>query len=590
MTAGVVAAALPALGQQRDAPESILPPGFGDPPAATPAPTPTPTTPSPTPQSGTVALGQADGNALTADLSDATDDGALAATAIDPAMLARYEIPPFARRSLDVTGIAGPGDGGLVASAFGRADGRYLETLMGRLDAPIASRWLSIALRRALASRLLTPNGVNGADFAAERAWLLVRMGEPVVARAVVQSVDPPDFTPKLYEAALQSMLAAADPAGLCPHADRAAGMVPARAWTMAQAFCAGLAGYPEKAGDLLNDARRRGVASGIDLLLAEKVLGTGASGRQAVTIEWDGVDQLTAWRYGLATATGTEIPNALFGTVDPRVRLWQAQAPTLDPRVRAPLAELAAAQGVLSSAALIDLYGAIEGGDDQTSAEVGVARDLRSAYTDADVTSRQQAMHRLWDDAKTDRARYARLILTARAATLVPADAGNADADTLIASMLSAGFENQALRWRNAVQRGSNGWAMLAIADPVAARLSQSDITAYQQRGGSTGGRGAMFFAALAGLGRVAPGDLDGLAGSLGVDLRLNNPWTRAIDLAAARQEPGTVLLLAAIGMQTADWRGVSPDAFYRMIAAMHRVGLDAEAHMLAIEALTRR
>ena len=33
--------------------------------------------------------------------------------------------------------------------------------------------------------------------------------------------------------------------------------------------------------------------------------MGTGAQGHQAVTIEWDGVNQLTAWRYGLATAGG---------------------------------------------------------------------------------------------------------------------------------------------------------------------------------------------------------------------------------------------------------------------------------------------
>ena len=50
-----------------------------------------------------------------------------------------------------------------------------------------------------------TPRNVNGADFAAERAWLLVRMGESVGARAMVQSVDPQDYTPKLYEVAMQA-------------------------------------------------------------------------------------------------------------------------------------------------------------------------------------------------------------------------------------------------------------------------------------------------------------------------------------------------------------------------------------------------
>jgi hypothetical protein len=70
---------------------------------------------------------------------------------------------------------------------------------------------------------------------------------------------------------------------------------------------------------------------------------------------------------------------------------------------------------------------------------------------------------------------------------------------------------------------------------------------------------------------------------------MHLDNSWTRAIDRAAQLNQPGTVLLLAAIGMQTTDWHGVPPAGFYRIIAAMHRVGLDGEARMMAIEALTR-
>ena len=51
-------------------------------------------------------------------------------------------------------------------------------------------------------------------------------------------------------------------------------------------------------------EAQQLGVC--IDLLLAQKIAGSGARGRQAVTIEWDDVDQQTAWRYGLAMASAT--------------------------------------------------------------------------------------------------------------------------------------------------------------------------------------------------------------------------------------------------------------------------------------------
>ena len=80
--------------------------------------------------------------------------------------------------------------------AFGGAGGQYLTILMKNTHAPIISRWASILLRRALLSEVDTPANVNGADWAAERAGLLLRMGEADSARLIVQSVDTADFTP----------------------------------------------------------------------------------------------------------------------------------------------------------------------------------------------------------------------------------------------------------------------------------------------------------------------------------------------------------------------------------------------------------
>src|SRR3546814_13449358 len=84
--------------------------------------------------------------------------------------------------------------------------------------APVISRWASILLRRTLLSEVNTPANVNGADWAAERAWLLLRMGEADAARMLVQSVDPAAFTPRMYAVAMQTYLATAAPAGLCLH------------------------------------------------------------------------------------------------------------------------------------------------------------------------------------------------------------------------------------------------------------------------------------------------------------------------------------------------------------------------------------
>lgn len=585
---GLVALGIPAIGQEK--PESILPPGFGEPVISpTPSPTPTGTGSTTTPaqtQGGPTPAPSVLGEAT--NVAGVVPDDAATPPPIDPATLAQYELPDYARRSTALAGVVGTAEGGLQTNAFGAADGRYLAALMERLKAPIASRWVSIGLRQALASKVVTPAGVDGADFAAERAWLLLRMGESLVARAMVQSVDNDRYTPKMFEAAMQIALATADIGMVCPVVQTASSVSNDRAWVLSDAICAALSGNAQSATQIIKTARRNGTARGVDLLLAERLVGVGGKAG-SVTIEWDGVDQLTIWRYGLALASHVDIPAPLFDTVSSRVQYWRAQAPTLPERQRAASAELAAAQGVLSNAALVDLYSKIEGDEDQSGAEVGVARDLRTAYADPDREARLVALRTLWGEQRSTADHYARLVLTARAATQIVPMRNSPDADRLIASMLSSGLERWALRWRDMVARGSEGWAMLALIDSGRA-ISRGDVDAYRGRTTDPNGvKAQMLLAGLAGLGRISSSDASTLAGSLGVDFVGANSWTRAIDRAAADDQPATVLLLAAVGMQTHNWRGVSPVAIYHIVSALQRVGMEGQARMVAVEALTR-
>jgi hypothetical protein len=579
-----------ALGQDsrgHDRPESILPPGFND-PVATPAPAPAPSA-APRPD-GTVVtpVAAATAGATPVPTPSATSSTAPVNPAIEAAIRARYEIPPYARRSLALLGPAGPADGALGPNAFGRTDGQFLETLMRRLDTPIASRWVAIGLRRALASRLVTPPHVDGADFAAERAWLLLRMGESVVARDVVQSVDTVDYTPKLYQMAMQAALATGDPAGLCALVDTGFEKTHEPGWILARGMCAGLAGQPARASQLINSARNDGVAGGIDLLLAQKIAGSGAGGRQSVTIEWDGVDHLTPWRYGLAMAGNVEIPGPLLDGLRPEMRSWRALVPGLPATVRARFADAAAVRGVLSSSALVDLYASLLGDDDQSLAEVGIARDLASAFNGADIGTRLDSLKQLWDEPKTADAKYARLILTARAAARIPVGAADANVDRLVAAMLTAGLDLQALRWRAQASRGSDAWALLTLADPVRASYSYSDVSAYSG-GDPTGRKRQMFFAGLAGLGRLPAAEIEKGARSLDIRIGDQNAWTRAIGRAGLARQPGTVLLLAGIGMQTPLWQGISPTALFHIVASLRAAGMEGEARMIAVEAMTR-
>ena len=244
------------------------------------------------------------------------------------------EYPGFARRDLWTVGALDPADAGLGASPWRGASGAFLSTLMRRMETPLASRWAHIALRDGLLVRARAPREVNPVDWVAERAWLLLRMGEADAARMLVAGVDTDRFTPKMVQVAVQSALADADPPALCP-LESGIRKYDANVRGLVQAMCSSLAGEPETAAAQIDDARRRGRIGGIDLTLAEKVVGAGANTGRAVTIEWDPVDQLTAWRFGLATATGMIPPARLLKAAPPRLLAFQARSPLLTPAQR---------------------------------------------------------------------------------------------------------------------------------------------------------------------------------------------------------------------------------------------------------------
>jgi hypothetical protein len=589
--AAALAVALPASGQRERRPQSLLPPGFGDtsnvqpkeqPPAPAPAPPPAP---SPSPASPAEPSNGA-AEAIPADESAAAA-GDNASDVQAPGAPPTIEIPESARRSTAVVGVLMPDNWGLGAREFGNANGIFLASLMRRLQAPLPSRWTSILLRRALLSQIPAPGGVNEVDWVAERAWLLLRMGEADAARMLVQSVDVDNYTPRMFTVAVQVALATADPAGLCPLVAPGRQVSDEPVWPLADAMCASLQGDSARASQLIDQARGRSGAGGIDLLLAEKVIGAGLNTRRAVDIQWDGVDSLNSWRFGIASATGLQIPDSLMNGAGSQVWAWQARAPMIPLANRVEAAQVAASLGVFSHASLVEIFSQLADETDPSEIEASVGGRLRRAFVAADADDRVRAMQDLWDEAKTPVDRHARLILTASAAARIPAAQSRADrAADLIASMLTAGLDQPAANWggvANAMGSGGDrAWALIAVgAGHPAVDLSGGRVRDFVKRTDEQ--RGRILVAALAGLGRLQDPT------AFGVDPAPRTRWEGMIAAAARNHQAGTVALLAGVGMQTPDWRGVPPDHFYQIVSALRRVGLEYEARMIAAEAMTR-
>jgi hypothetical protein len=606
-----LAAALPALGQDRDAPKSLLPPGFGDnqnlPPPAPKAenqqgrpqqqqqqtsPQGQQTSPqaqqaSPQAQQGAPA---AEANAA-AEETNGNVLGDVEEVQLDQSALPRptnyFNIPAGLARPVDVVGPLDPGNFGLGENAFGARNGPQYASLMRQLDAPLPSRWTSILLRRALLSHLAAPPGVDPVDWVAERAALLLRMGEADAARMLVQSVDVENYTPRMVEVAAQAALATADPAALCPLVAPARTWSSDTVWVLADGMCSALEGESARATALIDQARGQAGTS-VDLQLAEKVVGAGAETQRAVDIHWEGVNEINNWRFGLASAVGLAIPDRLMNGASPAISAYLARAPMvpLDQRLRA--ASVAATLGVFSSHSLVELYSLMLDETDPADVNGTVGARLRAAWIARDPNERMNAIRTLWTDNVPPQERYARLILTAGAAARVAPSADlSGDAGELIASMLSAGMDREAARWAGVVEQegqGDRAWALLAVGAPqpvvgdrLDAFVSADDSPGHQ--------RSLLLAAALAGLGRINADQ----AGRAGFSLGGDDPWTRAIDQAARERTPGAVALLAGVGMQTASWRGVPAPYLFRIVRDLRAVGMDYEARMIAAEAVAR-
>jgi hypothetical protein len=455
---------LPALAQ-----ESLLPEGFGNPadtPAPRPSPTPSPTatpTPGGTPKTGATPPSVAP-TLSTTSVSASAEEGEDAEEGEEVASGGlKYDLPPGARRLLTRIGPLTPETGGLAPDAFG-VRGQYAAAIMRKTNGQFASRWGQILLRRSLASAIDTPDTINGADLAADRASLLLRMGESIAARWIVQAVDYDRASPRLVAVAQQTYLANADPAGMCPYVPAGLAHGDEQAWRLSAAICSGLSGEAGPAGWAISRVRSSGKISNFDILLAERVLGATGAGRRSTTIEWNNVDRLTSWRFGMATATAIPVPEALRTAAPANIKSWTVLAPMTDMASRVAAAPEAAARGVLSSEAYVSLLSAAASEEEPAETLTTQTDQLRAAFRLASGVDRYAAMERLWGAGSSPTQRYAAMVATARAAAALPVDTEvGGDPWQLLGSMLAGGYDENAVAWVPTVSVGSRAWGVLA-------------------------------------------------------------------------------------------------------------------------------
>ena len=609
---GGAALALSSTFALANGPEDLLPPSFRNQPAPTPTPTAT-RTPSP----GSVSVpviqelpGQSGSSSSSSSSSSRSSAAQPSQVTLPPGfpslreiramepsevnelfgLRPKFDIPAAARRSVEQAGVLSQSEGGFPAGSLAGQPAALVRAALQASDGPVVSRWGHILMRRALASRLDAPQGMDPVDFVALRARALGAMGEGSVARALVQDVDGSNYNRALTDAAFDAYLATGDVLGMCPVARLQSDVRDDGEWDMLRALCSAYSGESRSAERALDRTLGTGRAPEIDVRLAQRCAGAAGDGGRAVNIEWDGTDELNPWRFALARALGEELPDELRdgSDVGARYDIADVLIPATPLLARVEGADEAGARGVLSSSAMVDLYSQLFASDAYSQSEKGDAALLREAYVATTVAGRLAAMKQLWEGDEG----YGRQVLTAYAAARLPVnEALVEDAPAIIASMLAAGLDRNALRWGAVVPEGSEAWALLALAQPARGdAVGSGAVDDFIDDDDSADRRKSAFLVAgLAGLGRIDSDDFEDFADDLGRNYTRRSAWSDKISRAADLGNPALVALLAGLGMQGDSWAQMTPRHLYFIVSALNEVGLVAEARMIAAEAVAR-
>jgi hypothetical protein len=574
-SAGVIACGLllaaPVVGQDagpnRDAPKSLLPPGF-DTPAPAPSAAPAPLLP------GTAAPPAEAATAEQAPLLTGQPGDVTPPAFVETQTAAA--LPPGAP-----IGIIDAASGAFAADAFTGSNGRFLAGLANRIAGPVASRWVAITLGRALASRVPGPAGIGDGDWVAARAGLLVRMGAVDPARRLIDVLPQERYTPATYRVAGEVSLAAADLAGLCPIAATGRALSDDVMWDLAWGMCAAMDGDDITAAGVIDTVRnRRGALPAFDLRLAQRVVVLAGGAGRADGINWAEEEGLTPFRYGVASAAGVTVPADRLAALGPAHAGWAVRNAALPAATRFALLRQAAVLGTLSADELASAVAALAPAD----ASGGFAADSRAGrLRDAFTGSPQDRAEAIAAIAGDDD--YGGLLEAATAAAaLKPAAALAGQSDVIIAALLAAGNTRAARAWWPVAQDADDdvrarAQALLAAGAGVA--MDSGDVRAWRDAAKASPRREAMLAAALSGLGQARGLDRDGFKA-------ISNRWTAALASAARRRAAGEVALLAATGLQ-GGWADVPPAHVEAIVAALMACGRVTEARLLAAEAITR-
>ena len=532
--------------------------------------------------------------------------------------VAEFEVGEVKAPDPEAAGLIEEADGGFPFDMWAGTDRRLVERLLPRLPAGVTSRAVNDLTRRLLLSAAAPPQGPAEANLLALRIERLAAMGEGVAVNHLMRAAPPDLDDATLSRTRLDALLLTADFVGACAQARELMRTDDLPYWEKVLIFCQALNDRHAAAALGIELLRERGIPDdpALEVLLA--ALAGSAFG------ELDSLPEPTALHLAMLRAARLAVPEDAIRNANPVIARAIALAATVPLDLRLRAAERAEALGSLPTETLAELY--------------------------ASVPFTPEELSNPWRRIKTDRGALARALLhQAMAIQVVPA----ARAEVLRAAWLlgaeSGGWDGLATAARVNLDdllglrplpelvwiAGDAAQALLAAGRPDAVG-PWLDLAKAQARANADAAQAVAKLAPVVDFADAASAEpwddarfaawremqadrpepdrqrgdklLLGLLLAFERELpaeallaQVEDPamvWVRPppqllmrrLDMAAAEGRIGETVMLALIALGAPDYGLPDPMTLGAAVAALYRIGLEADARAIAVEALLSR
>lgn len=539
----------------------------------------------------------------------------------------------------DAIGLIGEDQGGFPATLWQGAQWPVVSGLMPRLPAGLNSPVLRDMARRLLVSRASVPVGKPlAASFVALRIDRLLAMGDIGNALALLKITPDARQDESLARSRIEALFFDNNNSDACKAVQGAGRAYSGLYWSQAQAFCHALSGAHSRASliaDLLRERENeveKVFFAAIDAL-------AGAKGGNSPALKTP-----SALHLAMIRAAGFQLPADIVQTAQASVLRTVALAPNAALDVRLIAAEKAHGIGALTDEELLRFYKGIPFSKAELSGPITTAEEswtprtrallVRAAASQNVALAKAEVLRRAWQLGQ-ERDGFVEI-----AGTSAPVVAGIDPAVELLwfakdaaRVLFAAGRTDRALAWyaivaadRERIEEARDAeavlWPLALLAAPPstprvgsdsanddrlnggvaavnrasvmpvdAARLRQW-FEARRQADAQTASRqAAAFYTLLEATGRAVPARMwqalldRPFAGTASGGNGLNPVWTHSLDAASTDARIGETVLLATVGAGDAGEENLRLGDAARMITALRRVGLEAEARRFAVE-----